>query len=190
MDIRLATLDDAKIFADILSQYVETPFYLDFQQPTEEFMKEKINSVTKKYPWVVCLKAGVVTGFAYAESFRDYQTYQWDVRTTVYVDKNFQGRKSGSCLYNALIDILKLQNAANIFTYVTRPNLMGESLHRSRGFKPLCVLPKAAYKNGQWHDITLYHKVLSNLQVPKDFVPFPKLNPAEVFEICDKNAKK
>ncbi len=190
MYIRLATTEDSQIFADILSQYVDTPFYLDFQQPTAQFIADKIKNVTQRYPWLVCEKAGVITGFAYAETFRDYQSYQWDARTTVYVDKKFQGRKSGSYLYNTLIDLLKLQNTANIFAYVTRPNLMGESLHRSRGFKPLCILPKAAFKNGTWHDITLYHKAISTLQEPKEFVPFPKLDPPTVFEICDKNAKK
>lgn len=191
MDIRFATVNDAPYLAEIYSQYINTPITMEFTAPTAEQFAQKIVDVQKNYPFLVCLKAGVIVGYAYAHRYRQREGFEYDVESSVYVDEKFMGRKAGSALYTALLDILKLQNVYKVYAFVIRPNLMSESMHISRGFVKIAVMEKTGYKLDAWHDMMVFEKSLNyTFKNPETFIPVGELSQIEIEDICKRAASK
>ncbi|MCQ2975936.1 MAG: N-acetyltransferase family protein [Bacteroidales bacterium] len=192
MNIRLATPEDYKYIYEINSQYIDTPITMRYQMATLEEYSKNLDTIAKEYPILVSLKSGVIVGYAYAHKFRSgFDGYALDVETTIYVDNKFKGRKVGSSLYYGLLEILKIQNIVNVYAFVTRPNLMSESLHRSRGFHEICQLNQSGYKNGKWHDIKCYHKTINLTSAsPHPFIPINEANKEKLENILSSASKR
>ena len=65
-------------------------------------MRRRIAETTVAYPWVVCDRDGVVTGYAYATQHRTRAAYQWCVETSVYVHPDFRHSGIARGLYTSL----------------------------------------------------------------------------------------
>ena len=86
------------------------------------------------------------------------------------------------------MDILRLQNVRNVYSYVTEGNPRSDSLHRKLGFTYCGVLHKTGYKNGRWLDVELLEKRLCDEDVreePQAFVKASELDKTAVDKILE-----
>src|SRR2546430_1832336 len=76
--IRLAAAADAGAIADIYAPFVAADATSFETEPrSAEGMGRGITETTVNYPWLVCDRDGVVTGYAYATRHRARAAYQW-----------------------------------------------------------------------------------------------------------------
>ena len=66
----------------------------------------------------------------------------------------------GRRLYDALLPVLADAGYCMAFAGITLPNEPSVALHRSAGFEPVGVFPRAGRKFGVWYDVGWFHRQL------------------------------
>ena len=186
--IRPASVKDAPALLEILKQYIETPITLEYALPSAEEMEQKIASVSEKYPFIVIENEQGIVGYAYAKGDPEKSGLSWNAELVAFIKLNQRGHHYGTGVMSVLMDILRLQNIRNVYSYVTEGNPRSDSLHRQLGFTYCGVLPKTGYHNGRWLDVELLEKRLCDedfREEPQAFVPASKLDKAAVDKILE-----
>ena len=152
--IRLATPNDGQGCLEIYGYYIShTAITFEITIPSIEDFSKRMAKKLETHPWLVCEKDGQIVGYAYSNAYRVRWAYQWSVECTVYVHKDFRGRKIGKGLYTALLGLLKLQGFQNVYAGIVPPNVGSFGLHQKMGFRRIGSYDKVGFKNGEWHDV-------------------------------------
>lgn len=186
VELRVASVKDAKALADIYAYYVEnTAVSFEYTAPSAEEFAERIEHKTEKYPFLVAVENGKCVGYAYASQLRERASYDWDAELSIYLDRDVCSKGIGTMLYGALTEILRIQNFAILYSGVTPPNVKSEALHEKFGFTKLCVTENIGYKFGKWHGVIWYQKRINYLngEPARDILPFEKLDKRILDEI-------
>ncbi len=145
---------DTSSIKRIYGKYVrETPISFELEVPSEAEMRDRIESVLDRDPWLVCEHEGNVVGYAYAKPLRSREAYQWSVESSVYVDGDYHRRGIARGLYGSLFSILESQGYVGAFAGIALPNPASVGLHESMNFEPIGVYRDVGYKDGEWHDV-------------------------------------
>ena len=152
--IRTATPEDAKALLDIYEYYVkETAITFEYDVPTVEDFRSRIEKTLKKYPYIVAVKSsgvytggdpntagtsagsegiredtGHIVGYAYAGPFKEREAYKYSVETTIYIDKDLRRGGLGRALYLELERQLKDQGILNLNACIGYPEKEDEHL--------------------------------------------------------------
>lgn len=179
--IRTATVQDAKKLLEIYAPYVEhTAITFEYEVPTVDEFRRRIENVLRKYPYLVAEKDGELLGYAYAGPFKERAAYDWAVETSIYVREDLKRKGIGSLLYNALEDALKKQGILNVnacIAYTENENdyLTNDSVryHEKFGYKTVAHFHKCGYKNNTWYDMVWMEKFIGeHLEIQPDVKPF------------------
>lgn len=168
--IRTATESDAERLLQIYSYYVKnTAISFEYTIPSVEQFKERIKNTLLKYPYFVCVRDGVICGYAYAGAFKMRSAYDRAVETTVYADKNSCKHGIGKELYSALEKALALQNIINLNACIGYPATEDEYLtknsvefHKHMGFRFVGEFYKCGYKFNKWYNMVWMEKCILN----------------------------
>ena len=168
MNIREATLLDAKAMLDIYAPYVEhTAITFEYDVPTLEDFCHRLGKVQAKYPWVVAEQNGRVLGYAYASAFKERDAYQWAVETSIYVDENVKRQGIGRQLHDVLEQRLKSQGILNMnacISYIEKEdeflNLDSVRFHECLGYKKVAHFHQCGKKFGRWYDMIWMEKMI------------------------------
>lgn len=179
--IRFATPDDAAALLAIYAPYIGTPVTFEYDIPSLEEFRRRIETISGEYPYLVWEEDGVILGYAYAHRHMERAAYQWNAELSVYLDMNARGRGLGTKLYTVLIELLKQQGIRNVFGCVTLPNEQSEALHRAMGFALVGKYSMAGYKNGLWRDVGWFQKQIAAYDDhPAPLIRFSEVDPAVV----------
>jgi L-amino acid N-acyltransferase YncA len=153
--LRLAEATDAAQVAAIYAPFcLETAVSFETTAPDEAAMRERISTLTQRYPWLVATSgAGDVLGYAYASKHRERAAYRWSVDFTVYLSPAAKRRGIGTALYRALTEICQYLGYYRAFAGITLPNDASVGLHEKVGFRPIGIYQRVGFKLGQWHDV-------------------------------------
>src|SRR5438067_5874826 len=147
--IRLATPEDAESIAAIYAPAVTDSFIsFELAAPDAAEMARRIEKTMARLPWLVCERAGVVTGFAYASAHRERPAYRWSVDVSAYVRPDARRAGVGRALYASLLALLARQQFRNAYAGIALPNDASIALHRAVGFMPVGVYRGVGYKLG------------------------------------------
>jgi phosphinothricin acetyltransferase len=168
--IRLATGRDAEQVAAIYAPNVADKIIsFEFEPPTAQQMRRRIEVTLKRYPWLVLGRHdGRVLGYAYAAAHGLRAAYQWSVDVSVYVQEGARRKGVGRALYASLFAALKLQGFYNAYAGATLPNPASVRLHEGMGFRRVGVYRGVGYKLGAWHDVVWWHLPLGERVVDPD----------------------
>ena len=167
MEIRLATLDDARGIAAIYRPYVQgTVISFELEAPDAVEMAARMRKVLAVAPWLVAEECGEILAYAYAGRHRERAAYQWSVDTSVYVRPGQQRRGLARLLYTELFARLFVQGYYTAFAGISLPNAASVGFHTRFGFEPVGVYRKAGFKFGRWHDVGWWQKPLRSYGVP------------------------
>jgi len=159
MAIRPARTDDFAAIAAMTSHYIQhTAIHFGYEPVTAGELRAAWQD-KPKYPWLVDDDGGV-RAYAKAGAWRDRAAYQWTVETGIYVDPGAVGRRIGSALYAALLDVLARRDFRSAVAGITLPNQASVRLHERLGFVPVGVFREAGFKHGAWHDVGWYQRSL------------------------------
>ena len=184
IEIRVACPSDAEALLAVYAPYVrETAITFEYEVPTVEEFRGRIEQTLEKYPYLAAVVEGEVVGYAYASTFRKRAAYGWDVENSIYVRQDMRSEGVGKRLYEALERALTLQNIIHMRVCVTTPeeedgNLTFNSLqfHVRMGYTPVGTIHNCGYKFGTWYHITWLEKDLTEpTQSPKPVKRFSEI---------------
>lgn len=168
MTIRDATVEDAGSLLGIYGYYVEnTAISWEWETPTLEEFRGRIQRIQKRYPYLVALKDGVVVGYAYAGPFVGRRAYDWSCELTIYLALEAKGNGLGRALYEELEHRLKQMGILNLYACIGYPEVDDEyvtknsaQFHEHMGFTLAGTFHKCGYKFGRWYDMIWMEKII------------------------------
>ncbi|MDO4273275.1 MAG: GNAT family N-acetyltransferase [Eubacteriales bacterium] len=171
--IRFAEENDAAEILSIYEPYIkDTAVTFEYETPSLDEFSQRIRNISSQYPYIVCISDNKIIGYAYAHRHMERAAYQWNAELSVYIEKSCLRCGTGKILYQALIDILKLQNIRNVYGCVTSPNPNSEKLHEYFGFKKSGVYHNTGFKCGAWRDVIWFEKQINDHTLnPAPFLP-------------------
>jgi phosphinothricin acetyltransferase len=175
--IRIATGADAEAFHAIYAPHVLGGVAtFETVPPGVEVMRERVLARLEHYPWLVWEEAGEVLAYAYASRFRERAAYDWIAETSIYVRPDAQRRGIARRLYGTLLESMRLQGLHQAVGVITLPGAVSVAAHEAMGFTPAGVWRQAGYKLGQWWDVGVWQKTLSEpANPPAAVIPFRQL---------------
>jgi L-amino acid N-acyltransferase YncA len=155
--VRLIKPEDTQAVLAIYAPYItDSAASFEYEVPSVNEFAERIRTVVKEYPWLVCEYNQQIIGYVYSGKHRTRIAYQWTVECTVYLSAGFHRLGLARILYKALFDILKLQNMINVYAGITVPNIKSEEFHKAMGFYIIGTYKNIGYKFNKWHDVTWF----------------------------------
>ncbi len=185
MKIRVATPGDAEALLGIYAYYVkETAITFEYDVPTVEEFRGRIENTLKKYPYLVAEEEGKIVGYAYASAFKTRAAYDHSVETSIYVAKDCRRSGLGSLLLEELEKTLGKMNILNVNACISVPD--GEEdeyltfgsvrFHEKKGYKLVGTFHECGYKFSRWYNMVWMEKMLGEHVAPApDVIAFPKL---------------
>src|ERR1700747_1060413 len=146
--LRLATPADAAQIAAIYAPFcLETEISFETAAPDEGQIRERISTLTQRYPWLVAVsETRDVLGYAYASKHRERAAYRWSVDFTAYLAPEAKRRGIGTALYSALMKICQSLGYYRAFAGITLPNEASVRLHEKIGLRPIGVYRRGGFK--------------------------------------------
>lgn len=164
--IRIAKKSDAKDILDIYIPYIiKTAITFECEVPSIKEFENRISHTLEKFPYLVAERNSEILGYAYASSFNERAAYAWNVETSIYIKENQRNSGIGRNLYNALENILSLQNILNLNACIAYPEVEDEYLtknsvrfHEHLGYSYVGEFHKCGYKFGRWYNMVWMEK--------------------------------
>ena len=166
--IREVRPEDAERLVEIYSYYVlNTAVSFEYAVPsTEEFIR-RIEKITSKYPYLVCLEDDKIVGYVYAGEYSSRSAYSWTAAMSIYVDKDYRRQGIGSAMYEAIEPKLKEMGIVNLLAGTAYCETEDEYLthdscrfHLCQGYSEAAHFKKIGKKFGRWYDLKWYQKVI------------------------------
>lgn len=161
MNLRFATEADVPALLAIYAHYIPTTITFEYELPSAAEFTQRVSSVSEVYPYLAAIQDGTVLGYAYAHRIASRAAYGWGAELSIYLHPNATGKRAGTRLYRALMELLRLQGVRTVCGLVASPNPASERLHTSLGFRLMGVQQKAGYKNGRWIDLLWFEKAIA-----------------------------
>ncbi len=181
--IRMATLEDAASIYAIYEPYImNTAITFEYDPVPLDSFHQRIASVLKQFPWLVCEKEGRILGYAYCGRFKERAAFDWDCECSVYIDEKEHRRGIATMLYQKLFELVYAQGYYTIYALITHSHATSIALHKKFGFTELGVYENTGYKFGQWWGLLVMEKRL------RSFEEEPK-KPKTIHEVLSENDK-
>lgn len=162
VSIRSAGPGDAAAIAEIYRHYVlASTATFEESAPSQVDMARRLKAVIgRQLPWLVAEQQGRVNGYAYAMPWRERSAYRYSVEVSGYVDPEFVRARTGTLLYQALIDRLVELGTHSAIAVVTLPNPASVAFHEKLGFVKVAHLEQIGFKFGRWLDAGYWQRLL------------------------------
>ena len=168
LTIREARLEDAEAMRAIYAPYVEhTAVTFEYETPTIEEFRRRMETVQARYPGVVVEDDGCLVGYAYASPFKERDAYQWAVETSIYLDITMRRKGVGSLLYEQLEEALRRQGILNMNACISYIEPEDEYLsldsvrfHERMGYTLVAHFHQCGKKFGRWYDMVWMEKLI------------------------------
>ena len=190
MRIRLAKETDAAALLEIYKQYIDTTITFEYELPSKEEFQRRIREYSKEYPYFICTENGRCVGYVYAHRAQERAAFQWNAELSIYLDKNYHGKRLGKVLYEMMFELLAKQGIKTVYGLVTTPNPQSVKLHEGTGFKLAGTYHNTGFKANQWCDLLLYEKEIGVYDAkPTQMIPFCKMDRNKLTDIIKKYEK-
>lgn len=165
--LRLAKVSDASALAEIYKPFVisddlsVSTVSFEYIAPDAEEFGKRIVQISHDFPYLVLLEDDIPVGYAYAHPFIERAAYQWGAEVTIYLSPAGQGKGLGVVLYEALEDLLRLQNIIHLYSCVTGSNEHSIGMHERMGYEIIGRFRKTGFKKGLWLDMYWLEKEIA-----------------------------
>ncbi|MDB4958823.1 MAG: GCN5-related N-acetyltransferase [Myxococcales bacterium] len=162
MTIRAAAPGDFDAIAAITNHYIATTaIHFSYDPVTRDELVDAWQSTRERHPWLVLEQAGVIIGYAKSGPWRERAAYAWTCEVGLYVVEGAHRRGLGTALYSELLDQCAAFGLRSAVAGITVPNPASVALHERLGFVLVGVFRDAGWKQGAWHDVVFYQKLLA-----------------------------
>lgn len=183
----LAKASDAEEILNIYGPYIKnTAITFEYDVPSIEEFQDRIQTITSKYPWIVCRVNGEIAGYAYANQFRTRAAFNWAVESSIYISPNYHGRGIATMLYNKLMNLLSYQGFHHIYAFISMPNESSVALHNKLGFERIGLYENSGFKHGKWYSLLALNKQLKPSHEPTSIIPINTISSDKITELLSK----
>ena len=174
--LRIATHADIPTILDIYAPYVRnSTATFEYTVPTQEEFRQRFDTITAQYPWLVWEEGGEILGYAYASAPYSRAAYAWCAEPSIYLRDEAKGRGIGTKLYAALESILEKQGYHILYALVTAENEESVAFHEKFSYQKRAFFPDCGVKFGRWLGLFWMEKRLKTVEIPTEF-PVPWLS--------------
>ncbi len=153
--------DDAGAISEIYNHYItETAITFENDPIDAGLMRERIERIAARFPYLVYEQGGKVLGYCYAATWRNRTAYDRTVETTIYLHKNWQNKGIGHRLYQDLVGRLRDAGFHAAVASITLPNTQSVALHEKFGFRKVAHFTEVGYKFDKWLDVGFWELIL------------------------------
>jgi L-amino acid N-acyltransferase YncA len=161
MWIRVATEADAAAMAEIYNQGIEdrvATYETELRSPEDRCAW--LRSIAGHYPAIVAEVEGQLVGWAGAGPCRTRACYRGIGEFSVYVRRDWRGRKIGDLLLPALIAEAERLGLWKLLSRICLFNEASRALCRKHGFREVGIYEKHAKLDGHWLDVVIVERLL------------------------------
>lgn len=169
--IRKVNDNDLSRLVEIYDYYVKnTAITFDYETPTVEEFKLKVNTIKAKYPYLVIENNNKIVGYAYAYIFKDRRAYDHSCEVTIYIDNKCKKSGYGKLLYQALEEELEKIGITNLYACIGYPvdkddeylTTNSADFHSHMGYTTVGRFHKCGYKFNKWYDMIFMEKIINS----------------------------
>lgn len=168
LTIREVRVEDAERLVEIYSHYVlNTAVSFEYEVPSVEEFTNRIQKISAKYPYLVCMDQDKVIGYAYAGAYSVREAYSWTATTSIYIDKEYRRKGAGKMLYAVLEERLRERGIVNLLAGVAYAEEEDEYLshdslhfHKKMGYIQVARMMTIGKKYDRWYDLLWLQKKL------------------------------
>lgn len=185
VSLRAAAPEDAAGLLKIYAPYVrDTAITFEYDVPSEEEFRRRIENTLKKYPYLVAEADGELAGYAYASAFKERAAYGWSAELSIYLAGARRGMGIGKILYDRLEEILVKQGVRNLYACIAYAQKEDEYLtnasarfHERLGYRMVGRFRSCGCKFGRWYDMVWMEKIPERHgdEPVRELIPFPDL---------------
>jgi phosphinothricin acetyltransferase len=159
--IRSVKESDADAILDIYNYYIENTVITFEEIPlTQAEMKSRILTISANYPYLVREDEGVVTGYAYANTWKERTAYKYSAELSVYLKHGTQGKGRGKELLGGLLEAVRTGPLHSLISGITLPNEPSIGMVEHFGFKKIGQFHEVGFKKGRWLDVGYWELTL------------------------------
>ncbi|MBP5191966.1 MAG: N-acetyltransferase [Eubacterium sp.] len=169
--IRDVRPEDAERLVEIYAYYIlDTAVSFEYEVPSISEFTNRIEKISRKYPYLVCEIDGKVVGYVYAGTYSGRAAYNWTVTTSIYLDKEYRRHGIGTMLYKELEERLKKQGIINLLAgvayceeedeYLTHDSI---KFHTEQGYKKVAHMETVGRKFDRWYDLIWMQKKIGEV---------------------------
>ena len=161
LSIRPVKISDADFCLSLYSKHVvASAVSFELEAPSLEEFSNRIDSISKRFPYLIAEENGTLLGYTYASAYRDRLAYQWNVEVSIYVEN--QNKKSGVAtkLYTELFSELKRIHICKAFAVIALPYDASVGFHHKMGFEKFATYKNVGFKLNEWHDVLWMEKMI------------------------------
>jgi phosphinothricin acetyltransferase len=159
--LRPAVPSDAEALLALYRPIVlETAISFEIDPPSVEEFRQRIETTTARWAWLVAEHDSEPVAYAYASAHRTRAAYRWSVETSICVGSAHRGRGLGTMLYEELLRTIADLGYCNAYAAIALPNDASIALHRRVGFEHIGVFRNVGRKFGRWHDVSWWQRKL------------------------------
>ena len=114
-----------------------------------------------RYPLLVAVDGETVAGWAGLSSYRPRACYSGIAEFSIYLDRSARGRGIGRDLLNALIASAADRGYWKLVSRIFPFNTASRALCRSCGFREVGVYEKHGCLDGQWLDVIIVERLIT-----------------------------
>ncbi|MDO5648500.1 GNAT family N-acetyltransferase [Paracoccus sp. (in: a-proteobacteria)] len=162
--LRNATADDAAAIVAIWNPVIrDTLLTVRADEMTEQDIVDLIarNQGDGHAFLVATTQDGAIAGFATYTHFRDGPGYAHTKEHSIYICPDHQGDGTGELMLNAIEDHVRAHGGRVLVGSITGDNQPSQDFHDRNGYGKWATLPGIGCKFGEYHDITLWGKDLT-----------------------------
>lgn len=160
--MRLAVISDSEKILKIYAPYItDTIISFETEVPTITEFSDRIETISKQYPFLVYEIGEKIVGYAYASKHRERAAYLYNADVSIYVLPEYHGSGLAHKLYDCLFTLLTELGYKNVYAACTEPNVKSINFHKKFDFKLIGTHHKTGYKFEKWHDVTWFEKVIN-----------------------------
>jgi L-amino acid N-acyltransferase YncA len=161
--IRFATADDAGAICAIYNQGIEERIAtLETELRTTDERREWILSRGARHPVIVAEDAGRVVGWASLNPFNPRRAYDHVADISVYVERSSRGKGVGGRLLERLVPLARDLRYHKMVLAAFPFNTAGMALYERVGFKTVGIYHEQGMLDGEWVDVIVMEKLLSD----------------------------
>ena len=162
--IRKVTPEDTRAITGIYNHYIEhTTATFELEPISEEEMRQRILSISARYPYFVEETDGRITGYCYAHTWKEKAAYNRTLESTVYVAPGEERKGIGTRLMNRLITASREAGIHSLIACITADNRPSILMHERLGFVQVSHFKEAGCKFGKWLGIVDLQLLLTAL---------------------------
>lgn len=168
LKIRFVEAQDIDTLLAIYAPYVEqSAVSFEYTTPTHSEFQQRIDKITKDYPFLVAEQQNEIIAYAYYQSFHERTAYQYCAEISIYVKSNRRQKGIGRQLYEKLEAIAVMQNICHLYACIAYPrqedkylNTNSYLFHQHMGYQEVGRFPNCGYKFTHWYDVIWMDKEL------------------------------